>query len=158
LLRKGVGNKMGIFEGKFLVASGPVIIENGRLLVDKDEKDDFWKLPGGTINEGEELEDACKRKVKEEINGEIEIIKPLYPKILYENPTTKEKMKIILINYLAKLLNPNEIKSSGNTQEIKWVEIKEILENNKANVSPNTLHLIKKMNEANETKFIGAFK
>ena len=28
-------------EGKFIIASGPVIIENGKLLVNKDDKDDY---------------------------------------------------------------------------------------------------------------------
>jgi len=32
------------------------------------------------------------------------------PNILYENPTTKEKMVIVLINYLARLKNPRDIK------------------------------------------------
>ena len=137
---------------KTIVVSGLVIIEKGKLLVNKDNKDDFYKLPGGTIGEGEELEDACKRKVLEEINGEIEMIKPLYPKILYENPTTKEKMKVILINYLAKLLNKSEIRPKNQTLGIKWVFIKDILDNNKANVSPNTLELIKKMVEKRDIK------
>lgn len=45
---------------KYIIASGPVIIENGRLLVNKDDKDDFYKLPGGTIEEDvESLEEAC---------------------------------------------------------------------------------------------------
>jgi len=109
-------------EGKFIIASGPVIIENGRLLVDKDDKDDFYKLPGGTIKEGiEDLEQACHRKVKEEINGKIEIIKPLHPHILWENPQTKEKMTIVLISYLAKLKNKSEIKPMPPTKEIKWL-------------------------------------
>ena len=32
---------------KTIVASGPVIIQNGKLLVNKDDKDEFYKLPGG---------------------------------------------------------------------------------------------------------------
>jgi ADP-ribose pyrophosphatase YjhB (NUDIX family) len=61
---------------KVIVASGPVIIEDGKLLVNKDNKDDFYKLPGGTIEENsEDLEEACHREVKEEINGEVEIIR-----------------------------------------------------------------------------------
>jgi len=135
-----------MMEGKFIIASGPVIIEDGKLLVNKDDKDEFYKLPGGTIKEGEELEDACIRKVKEEINGEIEIIKPLYPKVLWENPTTKEKMTIVLINYLAKLLNKNEIKPIPPTREIKWIDIEEI-KKGKHNVSPNTRALIEKLDK-----------
>jgi len=128
---------------KTIVASGPVIIENGKLLVNKDNKDGFYKLPGGTVEKGtEDLEEACKRKVKEEINGKIEIIKPLHPKILWENPQTKEKMAIFLVSYLAKLKNPNEIKPIAPIQEIKWLDIKKIDEW-KNKVSPYIKFLIK---------------
>jgi len=135
---------MGILEGKYLVASGPVIIQDGKLLVDKDDKDDFYKLPGGSIKKNiEDLEEACHRKVKEEINGEIEIIKPLHPKVLWENPQTKEKMTIILISYQAKLLNKDEIKPIVPTQEIKWLDLKDI-NKWKDQVSPYTQFLIEK--------------
>jgi len=131
-------------EGKFIIASGPVIIEDGKLLVDKDDKDEFYKLPGGTIKEGtEDLEEACCEKTKEEINGEIKIIKPLHPKILWENPTTKEKMAIVLISYLAKLMNKEEIKPVPPTKEIKWLDLKEI-DDWKHLVSPYTQFLIEK--------------
>jgi len=135
---------MGILEGKYLIASGPVIIQNGKLLVNKDNKDDFYKIPGGSISEGiGDLEKACHKKVKEEINGEIEIIKPLHPKILWENPQTKEKMTIILTSYLAKLKNPEEIKPMGSTTEIKWLDLEKINEW-KHKVSPYTQFLIEK--------------
>ena len=72
---------------KYLIASGPVIIENGKLLVNMDDKDEFYKLPGGKVEEGvERLEEACHREVKEENNGEIEILRPLSPMILWKNP------------------------------------------------------------------------
>lgn len=119
---------------KFIVASGPVIIDDGRLLVSKDEKDDFYKLPGGIVKEGENLEDACLRKAKQELNADIEIIRPLFPKILYENPQTKEKMVIVLINYLAKLKNKTEIKAIEPVKDFKWISVDKIMEEN---VSPN---------------------
>ena len=91
---------------KYIIASGPVIIEKGKLLVNKDDKDDFYKLPGGTIEEGvETLEEACHREVKEENNGLIKILRPLSPMILWKNPQSREKMCIVLIHYKAKLLN-----------------------------------------------------
>ena len=135
---------MGILEGKYIIASGPVIIEDGKLLVDKDNKDDFYKLPGGSIQEGsEDLETACHRKVKEEINGEIEMIKPMHPQVLWENPQTKEKMTIILVGYQAKLKNKDEIKPLPPTQEIKWLDLKDI-DSWKDKVSPYTQYLIEK--------------
>lgn len=132
-----------MFEGKYIVASGPVIIEDGKLLVAKDNKDDFYKFIGGTVKEGESLEDACIRKAKEAANAEIEIIKPLFPNIFYENPQTKEKMTIVLINYLAKLKNKDEIKPLPPEEDLKWVSIEDIKQG-KGNVSPNVKCLLKK--------------
>ena len=131
-------------EGKFIIASGPVIIEDGKLLVNKDNKDDFYKLPGGTIEpEDKDLEQTCHREILEEDNAMIEIIKPLNPMIIYKNPQTKEEMIILLIHYLAKLLNKDEIKANPPIQEIKWLDIEEIKQG-KYDVAPNIKFLIEK--------------
>lgn len=138
----GLGGKM--FEGKIIIASGPVIIEDGKLLVNKDDKDDFYKLPGGTIEEGiEDLEEACHREVKEENNAEIEIIKPLHPVVIWKNPQTKERMAVILIHYLAKLKNKQGIKPMPPIKETRWLDIKEIRQG-KHHVAPNIKFLIEK--------------
>lgn len=129
---------------KYIIASGPVIIERGKLLVNKDNKDDFYKLPGGTIEEGvESLEEACHREVKEENNGIIKIIKPLHPMILWKNPQTEQEMCIVLIHYKAKLLNKKNIKPVPPIQEVKWLSIKDI-KANKYPVAPNIKFLIEK--------------
>ncbi|MEK6824056.1 MAG: NUDIX hydrolase [Nanoarchaeota archaeon] len=129
---------------KYIIASGPVIIEKGKLLVNKDDKDDFYKLPGGTIEEGvETLEEACHREVKEENNGLIKILRPLSPMILWKNPQSREKMCIVLIHYKAKLLNKKDIKPISPIQEVKWLDISEI-KKGKYNVAPNIKFLIKK--------------
>jgi ADP-ribose pyrophosphatase YjhB (NUDIX family) len=131
-------------ERKIIIASGPVIVQRGKLLVNKDSKDNFYKLPGGKIEEGvESLEEACKREVWEENKAKIEIIKPLSPMILWQNPTTKEPMIIMLVHYKAKLLNKNGIKPSGETTEIAWLSVDEIRKG-KHNVAPNILFLLKK--------------
>jgi ADP-ribose pyrophosphatase YjhB (NUDIX family) len=129
---------------KYIIASGPVIIERGKLLVNKDNKDDFYKLPGGTVEEGvENLEEACHREVKEENNGRIKIIKPLHPMILWKNPQTEQEMCIVLIHYRAKLLNKKELKPIPPIQEVKWISIRDI-KSNKYSVAPNIKFLIEK--------------
>ena len=129
---------------KYIIASGPVIIERGKLLVNKDDKDDFYKLPGGTIEEGiESLEEACHRETKEENNGLIKIIKPLSPMILWKNPQSGEKMCIVLIHYEAKLLNKKDIKPIPPIQEVVWLSISEI-KKGKYHVAPNIHYLIEK--------------
>jgi ADP-ribose pyrophosphatase YjhB (NUDIX family) len=128
---------------KFIIASGPVIIQNGKLLVNKDDKDDFYKIPGGRVEQGEILEDACLREVKEEINAEIKIIRPLHPFVIYKNPQTKEEMTIIVIHYLAELLNENEIKPIAPIKEVQWLDIEEI-KNGKHFIAPSINFLIEK--------------
>jgi ADP-ribose pyrophosphatase YjhB (NUDIX family) len=131
-------------EGKFIVASGPVIIEQGKLMVNKDNKDDFYKLPGGTIEEGiEDLEEACHRETMEENNAEIEIIRPLHPMILWKNPQTTERMVVLLIHYLAKLKNKEQVKAVPPIKEVKWLDIEEIKQG-KHFVAPNIKFLIEK--------------
>jgi len=130
-------------EGKYIIASGPVIIEDNVLLVSRDNKDDFYKFIGGTVKEGESLEEGCIRKAREACGAEIELIKPLWPNILYENPQTKEKMTIVLINYLAKLKNKEDIKPIPPEQELKWVNIEDI-KAGKGDVSPNVEKLVRK--------------
>ena len=129
---------------RYIIASGPVIIEDGKLLVNKDDKDDFYKLPGGTIEEGiETLEEACHRETKEENNGLIKILKPLSPMILWKNPQSGEKMCIVLIHYEAKLLNKKDIKPIPPIKEVIWLPISEI-KKGKYHVAPNITYLIKK--------------
>lgn len=129
---------------KHIIASGPVVIENGKLMVNKDNKDDFYKLPGGTIEQGvESLEEACLREVKEENNADVEIVKPLHPMILWKNPQSGEEMVIVLIHYLGKLKNLDEIKPMLPIQEVKWLDINEIKEG-KHDVAPNIKFLIEK--------------
>ena len=128
---------------KFIVVSGPVIIENGKLLVNRDDKDDFYKIPGGTVEAGDSLIDACYRETKEEINGEIEIIRPLNPMIIYKNPQTAKKMTIVLIHYLAKLKNKEKIMPMPPIKEVKWLDIGDI-KKGKYKVAPNIIFLIEK--------------
>ena len=130
-------------EGKYTIVSGPVIIEDGKLLVIKDNKDNFYKIPGGTVEKGETPEETCIREFLEETNGKIEIIKPLNPLALWENPKTGEEMCIVLMHYLDKLKNKKEIKPIPPVQEIKWLDISAI-KKEKYKIAPNIKYLIEK--------------
>jgi len=125
---------------KSIVASGHVIIEDGKLLVIKDNKDDFYKIPGGTAEEGETLEQTCMREVKEETNADIEIIKPLSTMIIHKNPTTKEEMEISLYHHKVKVKNLDKLKA-GEGHEMKWLNIEDI-KAGKYDVAPNIKYLI----------------
>ena len=130
---------------KTIIASGPVIVEGNKLLVIKDTKDDFYKIPGGTVEEQDQgdLELTCKREFKEETNGEIEIIEKLSTQILDKNPRTQEQMKIELHHYRAKLYNRNELTPIPPIIEVRWLDIEKI-KKEKYKVAPNIKFLIEK--------------
>ncbi len=88
-------------------------------------------------------EEACIREVREENGGEIEIVGPLSPMILWENPQTKKKMTIVLIHYLAKLKNKGNLAPIEPVKEVKWLDLNEI-KDGKHKVAPNIVFLIGK--------------
>lgn len=130
---------------KKLIASGPVIIENNKLLVTKDEKDDFYKIPGGTLEIKESLEKCAIRELKEETGFSCKLIKKLPTMKLTKKPRTGEIMRIELHHYLAKLKKPvgNYNFFNYNEHLVFWLAIEEIKQG-KYDVAPNIKFLIEK--------------
>ncbi len=128
-----------------IIASGPVVIENGRLLVSNDGKDDFYKIPGGKIHEGESLEETCLREFHEETGLKCKIIKKLSTMRLSKKPGTEESIKIELHHYLCKLIG--KIKNYKpfiyDGHEIRWIKITDLSEKNYS-VAPNIKFLFEK--------------
>ena len=121
-----------------IIASGPVIIEDNKVLLNREQKPDglsFWMFPGGEVEAFDvSLEEACKRETKEEMGIEVEIIKPLTPMILQ-----KEERIIVLIHFLAKRLG--EIKPGQETADWGWHDINNLPDN----CAPNVYEIIKSL-------------
>jgi len=117
------------------IASGPVIIEKGRVLLNRDADDDFWKFPGGVIKKQDlkrialALEETAKREVKEELGIGIKIIRPLKPMLIKSGRTY-----YCLIHYLAKRVG--KIKMGGDTLEWRWFPLKQLPKNLAPNIQP----------------------
>lgn len=123
----------------YIIASGPVIIKNKKVLLIKDKKDDFYKFPGGRVEKEKDLEETCLRETKEEIGVDIKIIKPLRTILLWKKPGTKENIPIILVHYLAKIKSNQKIKRGKDIQEAIWINIKDI---KKFHVAPNVKKIL----------------
>jgi 8-oxo-dGTP pyrophosphatase MutT (NUDIX family) len=114
---------------RIVIASGPVIIEKGKVLLDKHGKDKFWKFPGGRIRKRETLEECAIKRAKEELGISVKLTKPLKPMILW-----KEGDIIILIHYLAK--RKGQIKPGKHVREYKWFDIKKLPKDTGPNINP----------------------
>ena len=120
-----------------IIASGPVIIENDKVLLNRERKGEKispWFFPGGEVeNFAEDLTQACRREVKEEMGIDIEIIKPLN--------TTLRKLDdnsiVVLVHYLAKRIG--EINPGSNIVEWDWHDMRNLPEN----CAPNVFEVIK---------------
>ncbi len=124
---------------KIIIASGPVIVENNKVLLNKHGDDNFWKFCGGRVEEGESnLKEAARRKVKEEMGIEIEILDN-NPYLLYVEKEVEGKMvSVVLAHFLAKRIG--ELVPGSDIREWFWLDINNL---DKENLAPNIKSTLK---------------
>jgi 8-oxo-dGTP pyrophosphatase MutT (NUDIX family) len=125
---------------KIIIASGPVIVENDQVLLDKSSGDDFWKFCGGKVkDEDADLQATAKRRAREELGIGIEIIET-EPFISFASKETPGgKIDVILVHYLARRIG--EIKPGLDIREWKWLPLDDLaVENLGPNIIPALRH------------------
>ena len=95
-----------------------------KILIGRRENDPFvpelkWTPPGGSITQGEDLENSLKIKIKEQTGFEVENLGNIFAMI------PEEKKDFILLLYLCEVIRGKE-KVGGNLKEIKWVKPEEL--------------------------------
>lgn len=122
-------------EGKFNYRVGAIIIDNQQLLVMKDEKSPYYYLPGGRVLLNETAENAILREIKEELNIEAKIIRPLWlNQNFFVEDISKEQFHelclyfLIDINDTNLLTRGNEFITYENTisHKFKWMPFKQL--------------------------------
>ena len=122
-----------------IIASGPVIVEDNKVLLNKDIKDEFWKFCGGRINDGEaNLKDTARREVKEEMGLDIKILDS-EPFFFYtEKEIDGVKTSVVLVHFLAKRIG--EIVPGEDTTDWRYIDIGDL---DKENLAPNIIPTLK---------------
>jgi len=92
------------FSGK--VAAKALIVKDDKILLIRASKDnETWDLPGGRINVDEEIENALKREVKEELDLDVNIEALLSSKQIIHS---FEKTPHIFLIFKAVLVDPHQ--------------------------------------------------
>lgn len=121
-----------------MIASGPVIVEDGKVMLNQHGDTDFWKFCGGRVRENENLVEVARRRVKEEMGIEIEILDE-NPFITYAKKETPEGVfDVLLVHYLAKRIG--EIKHGEEIREWNWFDVENLPENLAPNIIPALKH------------------
>jgi len=116
--------------------AGGVIIKNNKILLMHQilGKEDFYTLPGGTWENGETLEQTCKREIYEEFGIDVDVDKLLF---LLDTDTR-------IAFYFLCHTNNIDIKLGGPEKErmddhekyyVEWLDLKDI---DKVNFVPKT--------------------
>lgn len=119
---------------KIIIAAGPVIVENNKVLLNNHGDHDIWKFCGGRVEDSDvSLLETAKREVKEEMGLVIEVLDK-DPFITY---ASRDGEDVILVHYLAKRIG--EIKASEEIREWQWHD----LNNLPNNLAPNIIPVLK---------------
>ena len=101
-----------------------IIERDDKLLLVRRKKDPFkgsLSFPGGKVDEGEKVEDALKRELKEETNFDIE---PTDILGVYSDPSRDPRGHRVSITFIA-TIKSGEAKAADDSESIVWLPINE---------------------------------
>jgi mutator protein MutT len=106
------------------IAVGAIVIDDGRLLVVKRANDPgkgLWSLPGGRVEQGEFLEDALKREVREETGLEVEVGELAG---ILEVPG--DELHYVILDYHALVTGSTDVRPGDDAAEVRWAPLKDV--------------------------------
>jgi ADP-ribose pyrophosphatase YjhB (NUDIX family) len=122
---------------KVIIASGPVIVRDNKVLLDISGEDDFWKFIGGRVAAGETLKEAAARRSREAMGLEIRIIND-EPFLMYLPKPGEEEIDVLLVHWLAGCAG--EVVPGPGTKEWAWHDLQGLPANLAPNIEPALKH------------------
>lgn len=126
MLRVRVSNDAYNLEKRFKVASRGFVIKNNKIAILYSRKYNAYITPGGGVEKGESLEEACIREVKEETGYVVNTIKQIaildcdYPKARIEH----NYFVCELVRETAELNKTSH--EIDQDLEVKWLSLEEL--------------------------------
>jgi 8-oxo-dGTP pyrophosphatase MutT (NUDIX family) len=124
---------------KIIIASGPVIVEDNKVLLNKHGDTTFWKFCGGKVEDFTyDLIENAEREVGEEMGIKIKVInrEPFITFTRKETPTGT--VDVILVHFLAERIG--EIKKGNEIREWNWLSLDNLPEDLGPNILPALKH------------------
>ena len=107
-----------------MIGVGAVAIKDGKILLMKrafEPGKGRWSIPGGLVEVGETLSDACAREMEEETGIKIQILELINAyDMIVPDEAGKTKYHYVLIDFLARPVGGTE-RPSDEVLEMKWV-------------------------------------
>lgn len=86
---------------------------------------DHWALPGGFVNEGEDLETAAKRELQEETGVKVSFMEQIQA---FGNPGRDPRGHTISIAFLSRIFLEAELTPADDAKDARWFEVEKLLE------------------------------
>lgn len=125
---------------KIIIASGPVIVENNKVLLNKHGDTTFWKFCGGKVEDfTTTLEENARREVQEEMGIEVELIDQT-PFFTYaQKEKDGELIDVILVHFLSKRVG--EVNPGADIREWDWLDLDNLpMDDLAPNILPTLKH------------------
>ncbi|MBN2534234.1 MAG: NUDIX domain-containing protein [Spirochaetales bacterium] len=124
--------------------------ENKVLLLKSNKWSNYYVIPGGHIEPGEDMEDALRREIKEETNLDIYEIQLLGLQQCVYSDNFYEKKHFIFIDFICRT-DESRVILNHEHQEYIWVDLEEI---KNLPIEPYTKKLINEYMEGKKSKYI----
>ena len=106
-----------------ILVKGFVIKEDKLLIVRRSSKEEFnpeqWVLPGGHVEEGEKIEEAVVREIKEEVGINIDVIKI---NSVWKFKAKEKELEFIGVTFLCSA-KENSIKLNEEIGSYEWIDL-----------------------------------
>jgi len=106
-----------------LVGVGAVVIDKGKILLVRrafDPGAGKWSVPGGLVELGEKLSEACVRETEEETGIKVKVLELINGFDMIEKEDSgKAKYHYVLVEFLVKPIGGEE-KPNAEVTEMKW--------------------------------------
>ncbi len=112
-----------------LLGVGSVIVSEGRVvLIRRGSNPDYglWSIPGGLVEEGESLREACARESLEETGIMVDVKEPLeiLDRIVYD-AEGRVKYHFVIIDFRADPVD-GELEASSDATEARYVKLEDL--------------------------------